>query len=123
MYSRVTDDYEKMSLSGIKAIVEPSFWLGQERTSSKTLIDYWEHIITFERTRAAEFGIKHYCAISVNPKEANNKKLAEESLTVITNFLKRENVVALGEIGFDMMTISRQKKDGVFLRSILRKTT
>ena len=116
MYSRVTDDYEKMLLSGVKAIVEPSFWLGQERTSSKTLIDYWEHIITFERTRAAEFGIKHYCAISVNPKEANNKNLAEESLTVITDFLKRENVVALGEIGFDMMT--RQEEE-LFKKQLL----
>ena len=28
MYSRTTDDYEKMSLAGIEVIVQPSFWLG-----------------------------------------------------------------------------------------------
>ena len=45
MYSRTTDDYENMRLAGIKTVIEPSFWLGQERTSYKTLEDYWEHII------------------------------------------------------------------------------
>ena len=38
-----------MALSGIRAVIEPSFWLGQERTSSKTLEDYWEYLITFEK--------------------------------------------------------------------------
>lgn len=109
MYSRTTDDYEKMKLSGITTIIEPSFWLGHERTSSKTLIDYWEYLISFERNRANEFGINYFCAISVNPKEANNKLLSEESLEKIENFLLREPVVALGEIGFDMNTSQEQK--------------
>ena len=56
MYSRRTDDYENMRLAGIKTVIEPSFWLGQERTSYKTLEDYWEHIITFERNRANMMG-------------------------------------------------------------------
>ena len=109
MYSRVTDDYEKMSLAGIKTVIEPSFWLGQERTSSKTLIDYWEHIISFENKRAAEFGIDHFCAISVNPKEANNSRLAAESLQVMGDYLDRNTVVAIGEIGFDRIT--KQEED------------
>ena len=49
MYSRTTDDYQNMALCGIRAVIEPSFWLGQERTSAKTLEDYWEYLITFER--------------------------------------------------------------------------
>jgi len=109
MYSRTTDDYQNMALAGIKTVIEPSFWLGQERTSSNTLIDYWEYIISFERKRALEFGIDHYCAISVNPKEANNEKLSEESLAVMKNYLERESVVAVGEIGFDMIT--KQEED------------
>ena len=116
MYSRVTDDYEKMALSGVKTVIEPSFWLGQERTSSKTLFDYWEYIISFERKRALEFGINHYCAISVNPKEANNVQFANESLEGIEKFLQREGVVALGEIGFDDMT--KQEED-VFKRQLM----
>jgi len=116
MYSRVTDDYEKMKLSGIKTVVEPSFWLGQERTSSRTLIDYWEHLISFERKRAQQFGINHYCAISVNPKEANNKILADESLSEIKNFLNRESVIAVGEIGFDRIT---KQEENIFKKQLL----
>ena len=116
MYSRTTDDYQNMALSGIRAVIEPSFWLGQERTSSKTLEDYWEYLICFEKNRAAEFGIDHYCAISINPKEANNKKFADESLSIIKNYLQRESVVALGEIGFDL--ISKQEEE-VFKKQLL----
>ena len=116
MYSRTTDDYENMALAGIKSVIEPSFWLGQERTSSKTLIDYWEHIISFEPTRAKESGINHYCAISVNPKEANNEKLAQESLVVMKDYLSRKGVVALGEIGFDR--VSPQEEE-VFKKQLL----
>ena len=28
MYARVTDDYERMQLAGIRATIEPAFWLG-----------------------------------------------------------------------------------------------
>ena len=115
MYSRTTDDYENMRLSGIKAVIEPSFWLGQERTSSKTLTDYWEHIISFEPTRAKEFGINHYCAISINPREANNQQLSEEGLSVIKDYLSRDNVVALGEIGFDNIT---KQEEEVFRKQL-----
>jgi len=116
MYSRTTDDYEKMKMAGIKTIVEPSFWLGQERTSSKTLIDYWEHIISFERIRAKEFGINHFCTIAVNPKEANNELLADESLQIITEYLKRDSVIAVGEIGYDLIT---QQEEEVFKKQLL----
>lgn len=116
MYSRVTDDYEKMALAGIRTVIEPSFWLGQQRTSSETLIDYWEHIISFEHKRASEFGINHFCTISVNPKEANNVRLAEDSLKEIKRYLDRDTVVGIGEIGFDDITKQEEK---VFTEQLL----
>ena len=76
MYSRTTDDYERMSVAGIEVIVQPSFWLGSPRTSVGTFVDYWEHMITFESKRAEEFGIHHYACISVNPKESIERPLA-----------------------------------------------
>ena len=33
MISRTTDDYEAMARAGVVAVIEPSFWLGQPRTS------------------------------------------------------------------------------------------
>ena len=116
MYSRVTDDYEKMRLAGIRTVIEPSFWLGQERTFAETLIDYWEHIISYERSRASEYGIDHYCTISINPKEANNKILSDNAFSRLEEFLQRSNVVGLGEIGFDDIT---NQEEEIFRKQLL----
>ena len=105
-----------MKIAGIKNVIEPSFWLGQERTTSKTMEDYWEYIISFERQRAHDYGIEHFCAISVNPKEANNKQLANDALSTIESYLTRAGVVALGEIGFDMIT---KQEEVVFRKQLI----
>jgi hypothetical protein len=58
----------------------------------------------FERFRAGQFGIRHYCTIGLNPKEANNEALAEAVLEVLPRFLTEEGVVAMGELGYDEQT-------------------
>jgi predicted metal-dependent TIM-barrel fold hydrolase len=104
MTSRSTDDYEAMAQAGIIAIVEPAFWLGQPRTSAGSFVDYFNSLIGWERFRASQFGIRHFCTIGLNPKEANNPKLAEEVLAMMPRFLAKDGVVAVGEIGFDDQT-------------------
>ena len=104
MTSRTTDDYEAMAAAGIVAIVEPAFWLGQPRTSTGSFIDYFNSLVGWERFRASQFGIRHYCTMGLNPKEANNATLAEEVLALLPRFLEKEGVVAVGEIGFDDQT-------------------
>jgi uncharacterized protein len=105
MYSRTTDDYEAMSKAGIEVIVQPSFWLGAPRTSVGTFEDYWEHMISFETTRAKGFGIEHFVCISVNPKEAAERPLALDAINAMLDkgFLDRERVVAIGEIGYNVI--------------------
>ena len=104
MTARTTDDYERMAAAGIVAVIEPAFWLGQPRTSVGTFVDYLSTIVGWERFRAAQFGIRHYCAIGLNSKEANNEALAEEVLDVLPRYLPKEGVVAVGEIGYDDQT-------------------
>lgn len=104
MTARTTDDYERMAAAGIVAVIEPAFWLGQPRTSVGTFIDYLSTIVGWERFRAGQFGIRHYCAIGLNSKEANNEALAEEVLDVLPRYLSKEGVVAVGEIGYDDQT-------------------
>jgi uncharacterized protein len=41
MISRTTDDYEAMAKSGVVAVIEPAFWLGQPRTNVGSFIDYF----------------------------------------------------------------------------------
>lgn len=104
MTSRTTDDYEAMAEAGIVAIVEPAFWLGQPRTTVGSFIDYFNSLLGWERFRASQFGIRHFCTLGLNPKESNNPKLATEVLALLPRYLDKEGVVAVGEIGFDDQT-------------------
>ncbi|MGI9521656.1 MAG: TatD family hydrolase [Hyphomicrobiaceae bacterium] len=104
MISRTTDDYEAMAASGVVAVIEPAFWIGQPRTHVGTYIDYLSAIIGFERFRAGQFGIRHYCTIGLNSKEANNAELAEGVMEILPQFALKEGVVAIGEIGYDEQT-------------------
>lgn len=104
MLARTTDDYERMAAAGIIGIVEPAFWLGQPRTQAATFIDYFNSLIGWEAFRASQFGIRHYCTIGINPKETNNVAMAEEVMKFLPRFCAKDNVVAVGEIGYDDIT-------------------
>jgi predicted metal-dependent TIM-barrel fold hydrolase len=104
MISRITDDYEKMALAGIEAVVEPAFWLGSPRTNVGCFIDYFEMIIGWETQRAKMYGLDHFTCIAMNPREANNEPLCKDVLPVVEKFCRRETCVAVGEIGFDRQT-------------------
>ncbi|UJH66936.1 TatD family hydrolase [Allomuricauda sp. SCSIO 65647] len=104
MTSRTTDDYEAMAEAGVVAVIEPSFWLGQPRTQVGSFQDYFSSLIGWEPFRASQFGIKHYCTIGLNSKEANNEALAEQVMELLPLYLHKENVLAVGEIGYDDQT-------------------
>ena len=109
MIFRTTDDYEAMRKAGIVAIIEPSFWMGQPRTSVGTFNDYLSSLVGWERFRASQFGIKHYCTIGLNSKEANNEKLAEEVMELLPLYVCKDGVVGIGEIGYDDQTPAEDK--------------
>ncbi|MHC4553787.1 MAG: TatD family hydrolase [Planctomycetota bacterium] len=115
MYSRTTNDYQAMYAAGIRACVEPSFWLGSNRRYAGTFFDYFNLILEFETVRSARFGIDHYAAISVNPKEAEDIGLVNEVLSGIGEYLKHERCVALGEIGFNNIT---KNEEAAFVRQL-----
>lgn len=109
MISRTTDDYQAMADSGVVALIEPAFWIGQPRTNVGSYFDYLSHIVGFERFRAGQFGIRHYCTIGLNSKEANNEGLAEGVMEILPRFALKEGVVAIGEIGYDEQTALEDK--------------
>lgn len=109
MTSRTTDDYEAMARAGIRAVVEPAFWVGQPRTTVGAFLDYFSSLVGWERFRAAQFGISHYCAIGLNSKEANHEALAKEVLELVPRFALKEGVVAVGEIGYDEITPAEER--------------
>ncbi len=110
MSSRTTDDYERMAAAGVRALVEPAFWLGQPRTSVGSFTDYFDSLVGWEPFRASQFGIRHHCAIALNPKEANDPR-CREVLPLLPRYLAKDGVVAVGEVGYDSMT---PEEDEVF---------
>ncbi|WP_007027647.1 TatD family hydrolase [Saccharomonospora iraqiensis] len=108
MTSRTTDDYEALYAAGVRALVEPAFWLGQPRTNVGAFTDYFDGLIGWEPFRAAQFGIRHHCTIALNPKEANDPRCAEV-LDVLPRYLAKDGVVAVGEVGYDSMTDAEEK--------------
>jgi predicted metal-dependent TIM-barrel fold hydrolase len=103
MTSRTTTDYEQMYAAGVRALVEPAFWLGQPRTNVGSFVDYFDSLLGWEPFRAAQFGIAHHCAIALNPKEANDPRCVEV-LDLLPRYLAKDRVVAVGEVGYDSMT-------------------
>ncbi|MDP3890725.1 TatD family hydrolase [Nocardioides sp.] len=108
MSSRTTTDYEQMYDAGVRALVEPAFWLGQPRTNVGSFLDYFDSLVGWERFRAAQFGIAHHCTIALNPKEANDPRCTEV-IDLLPRYLAKDGVVAVGEVGFDSMTAEEEK--------------
>ncbi|MFE2231033.1 TatD family hydrolase [Streptomyces sp. NPDC059442] len=103
MSSRTTDDYRALYAAGVRALVEPSFWLGQPRTSPDSFLDYFDSLLGWEPFRAAQYGIAHHCTLALNPKEANDPRCTPV-LDALPRYLVKDHVVAVGEIGYDSMT-------------------
>lgn len=104
MVSRVTDDYEAMITAGCRAVCEPAFWAGFDRSGVQGFYDYFCQLTDYEPKRAARFQLPHFCWLCINPKESEDMVLAEEVLSIIPHFLERPNVLGIGEIGLNKNT-------------------
>lgn len=109
MTSRTTDDYQAMSRAGISVVVEPAFWMGQPRRHVGSFDDYFLSLLGWERFRAAQFGIRHFCTLGLNPKETNNPDVADGVMELLERYLDKDGVVAVGEIGFDDETEAEER--------------
>jgi predicted metal-dependent TIM-barrel fold hydrolase len=104
MVSRFTDEYLAMVMAGCVAVCEPAFWAGFDRSSARGFYDYFCQLTDYEPRRAARYQLPHFCWLCINPKEAEDIALAREVLAMIPEFLTRENVLGIGEIGLNKNT-------------------
>ncbi len=101
MVSRTTDDYQRMAQAGCVAITEPAFWAGFDRSSAQGFYDYFRQLTQYEPNRAAQYGIKHFTWLCINPKEAEDPGFAREVMSIIPEFLDKPTVLGIGEIGLN----------------------
>ncbi|MBN2450883.1 MAG: TatD family hydrolase [Lentisphaeria bacterium] len=104
MIARTTSDYERMAMMHTVACCEPAFWAGYDRTHPEAFYDYFTHLTTFEPRRAAQYLIRHYAYVCMNPKEADDLTMAREVIAFLPEFLDRPTVLGIGEIGLNRNT-------------------
>ncbi|MDP1747322.1 MAG: TatD family hydrolase [Bacteroidota bacterium] len=109
MDSLTTIDYQKMTEAGVVAIIEPSFRLEQSLTGLAAFKGSNGGLGRWDRFRSSQFGIRHYCTVGLNSKDANNEKLAEHVMSVLPLYLRKEGVVGVGDIGFEDQTKAEEK--------------
>jgi len=102
--ARTAQDYERMAYSGVVAVAEPAFWAGFDREYPETFLDYFKQIAEFEPTRAAMWGIRHFCWVAVNPKEAEYPELSRAVVERMPEWLDKPTVLGIGEIGLHKST-------------------
>src|SRR5207237_5396622 len=74
---------------------------GFDRSAVDGFYDYFSQLTEHEPKRAAKFGLKHFCWLGINSKEAEDVKLAEEVIALVPKFLDRPNVLGIGESGLN----------------------
>jgi predicted metal-dependent TIM-barrel fold hydrolase len=104
MVSRTTDDYVQMAMAGCRAVTEPAFWPGWDRSTADGFEDYFRQLTDFEPKRSAQYGIQHYAWMCLNPKEGEDRALAKEVLSRIPKYLELPGVLGIGEIGTNRNT-------------------
>ena len=62
----------------------------------------------------------HFCTLALNPKEANNPRVAPGVIELLPRYLAKDGVVAVGEIGFDDQTPEEEKYFAAQLELALR---
>jgi uncharacterized protein len=104
MVSRTTDDYQHLALTGCIAVTEPAFWAGWDRSTPEGMEDYFRQLTEFEPRRAAQYGIRHFTWLGMNPKESDDRDMSRAVLARLPRYLDRPTVLGIGEIGMNRVT-------------------
>lgn len=94
------EDILRMAWGGVEAAVIPSPHLMSGLFYPKTLIELWEKTLNYMVKYAASMGINCFVGIAV-PFYGLTAEGYEECLKEMSQFLKEDRVVCIGEIGLD----------------------
>jgi predicted metal-dependent TIM-barrel fold hydrolase len=110
--TRPYEDFEIMKIAGIKKAVtcahDPL-----KMSTSDVIFDHWDRIVNNDFKRAASNGLKLYAALGIHPRSISVD--FERALQKLPDYLKKDIVVAIGEIGLE--TASELEKE-IFIRQL-----
>lgn len=110
--TRPYEDFEIMKIAGITRAVacahDPL-----KMSTSDVVFDHWDRILNNDFKRAASNGLKLYAAIGIHPRSISVD--FERALEKLPEYLKKDTVVAVGEIGLE--SASKSEKE-IFKRQL-----
>jgi predicted metal-dependent TIM-barrel fold hydrolase len=99
------DDFRALRHAGVAAVVEPARWPGRPPLAGDDVEDQAATLLGWERFRASLFGVRHYAALCLDPRED-----AELGLGRLHRYLGLEGVVAVGEIGVEELAPVEERR-------------
>lgn len=114
--ARTQDEMAAMKAAGIVAVIEPAYWRAEMQGQDQALRDYFNRLVGWERFRASQSNLCHYCTVGLSAKEAGNPHMLEQARAALPLYAANEAVVAIGETGFEQMTQDEEESFRLQLR-------
>jgi len=109
---------KNMYIAGIRVIVSPAQLFPAKPVSNETIKDIWDYALEVQLDRAKEHLIKGYAMIGVSMVSTPSGDF-HEPLKWLPDYLKRPEVVGIGEIGIEPGSMTSQ--DLGFQEKIVRE--
>jgi len=111
------ENLEQMSLCGIRRIIAPVHLAAGKAVSCETIREVWDYLFDVQFGRAKNSGIEPYAMIGISMVSTPREDPAP-LYAVLPEYLKRPEVVAIGEIGIEpaSKTCTDLKQQEAFVR-------
>lgn len=110
--TRPYEDFRLMAITGVESAITCAHDPLKMSTSA-VVLDHFNRILDNDSKRALDNGLKLYNAIGIHPRSISSDFMVV--FDELPSFLKREEVIAIGEIGLE--TASANEKD-VFIKQL-----
>ena len=111
-------DLSRMRLCDLRAVITPIHLDAAKPVACQTIQDVWDYLLEVQFGRAEANGIKPYAMIGVSMVSTPADD-PETLFARLPDYLRREEVVAIGEIGFEPN--SKTCKDMTFQEMLIRR--
>ncbi|MBO7718929.1 MAG: TatD family hydrolase [Methanosphaera sp.] len=110
--SRGVEDFQKISIAGVKAVVSCAYD-PLEMKQSNVCFEHFNRLLTVEKRRVEQHNIKYFMALGIHPRAIPTDY--ENVLDKLPEYLSKEDVIAVGEIGLDSTSNLEQE---VFIKQL-----
>ncbi|RAP52194.1 MAG: hypothetical protein BZ137_09035 [Methanosphaera sp. rholeuAM130] len=110
--SRPVEDFRDISIAGVKAVVSCAYD-PLEMNRSNVCFEHFNRLLNVEKKRVQQHNIKYFMALGIHPRAIPTDY--EKVLEKLPEYLSKENVIAIGEIGLDTANSLEQE---VFIKQL-----